>query len=354
MDARGRAVPRLIYVATEDYMGWREFGLVVTAGGCSALLIILLLPMFRRYALARPNARSSHSIPTPQGGGVAVILAVAIALGADGELIAPERASLVEVLPLGAAVALLTAVGAIDDIFPIAPLWRLAVQAVAVTLTVLTMPAELRAIPVVPMAIERAAEIVAGLWFVNLVNFMDGIDWMTVAQAVPSTISIFVFALFGVAPPLAGSVALALCGALLGFAPFNRPVARLFLGDVGSLPIGLLLFWLLLQLAGSGYLAAAMLLPLYYVADSSITLLRRLARGERITEAHRSHFYQLAVVRGLSVMTVVQSVFAVNLALAVLAGLSIRMSSPIFDLLALTGGSALVATLLVMMGRGKQ
>ena len=339
-------------------MGWHEFELIVLAAGCSALLIILLLPMFRRYALARPNARSSHRIPTPQGGGAAVILAVAIALAADGlgagaALIGAQRAALVDVLPLGAAIAILTIVGAVDDIFPIAPMWRLAVQAVAVTLAVSTMPAELRAIPLVPIAVERAGEIVAGLWFVNLVNFMDGIDWMTVAEAVPSTVSVFIFALLGAAPPLAGSVALALCGALLGFAPFNRPVAKLFLGDVGSLPIGLLLFWLLLQLAGSGHLAAAMLLPLYYVADSSVTLLRRLARGERITEAHRSHFYQLAVIRGLSVMRVVQSVFAVNAALAMLAGLSVLMSSTAFDLVALAAGSALVAALLLVMSRGK-
>jgi UDP-N-acetylmuramyl pentapeptide phosphotransferase/UDP-N-acetylglucosamine-1-phosphate transferase len=182
---------------------------------------------------------------------------------------------------------------------------------------------------------------------------MDGIDWMTVAEAVPSTMSIFVFALFGAAPPLAGAVALALCGALLGFAPFNRPVAKLFLGDVGSLPVGLLLFWLLLQLAGSGHLAAAILLVFYYLADSSITLVRRLVRGERITEAHRTHFYQLAVIRGLSVITVVRSVFAVNLVLAVLAALSIRVSSAAFDALALAGGGALVTALLVMMWRGK-
>jgi UDP-N-acetylmuramyl pentapeptide phosphotransferase/UDP-N-acetylglucosamine-1-phosphate transferase len=332
-------------------MGWHEFELIVTAAGCSAVLVLLLLPMFRRYALARPNARSSHSTPTPQGGGVAVILAVAIALGAQGALIGPERTVLVDVLPLGAAVVMLTVVGAVDDILPIAPLWRLAVQAVAVSLMVLTMPDELRAVPVAPIAIERAAEIVAGLWFVNLVNFMDGIDWMTVAEVVPSTLSIFIFALFAAVPPLAGSVALALCGATLGFAPFNRPVAKLFLGDVGSLPIGLLLFWLLLQLAGSGHLAAAVLLPLYYIADASITLLRRLARGERITEAHRTHFYQLAVIRGLSVITVVRSVFAVNLALAVLAALSVSISSAAF--IALAGGGGLVAGLLVVMWRGK-
>jgi UDP-N-acetylmuramyl pentapeptide phosphotransferase/UDP-N-acetylglucosamine-1-phosphate transferase len=145
-----------------------------------------------------------------------------------------------------------------------------------------------------------------------------------------------------------------LCGAVLGFAPFNRPVAKLFLGDVGSLPIGLLLFWLLLQLAGSGHLTAAVLLPLYYVADTSITLLGRLVRGERITEAHRTHFYQLAVVRGFSVMKVVRAVFAVNLGLAGLAAASIRISSVWFDMLALMVGSLLVAALLVVMWRGKR
>ena len=152
-----------------------------------------------------------------------------------------------------------------------------------------------------------------------------------------------------------GPVALALCGAVLGFAPFNRPAkAKLFLGDVGSLPIGLLLFWLLLQLAGSSHLAAALLLPLYYIADATITLMRRLSRGERLTEAHRSHFYQLAVIRGLPVMTVVEWVCAVNVALAILAALSIWLSSAWFDITALAGGGALVAALLVMMERGKR
>ena len=95
-----------------------------------------------------------------------------------------------------------------------------------------------------------------------------------------------------------------LCGALIGFAFFNKPVAKLFLGDVGSLPIGLLVGWLLLQLAGTGALAAAILLPLYYLMDATITLLRRLARREKVWEAHRSHFYQQATANGFSVMAV--------------------------------------------------
>ncbi len=110
-------------------------------------------------------------------------------------------------------------------------------------------------------------------------------------------------------------IALALCGAVIGFAYFNRPVARLFLGDVGSLPIGFLLGWLLLLVAASGHLAAAIVMPLYYLADATITLLRRLFRGEPVWHAHRSHFYQLATDRGFTVIGVVAWVFAVNVAL---------------------------------------
>src|SRR5262249_56747959 len=95
--------------------------------------------------------------------------------------------------------------------------------------------------------------------------------------------------------------ALALLGAMLGFAHLNRPVARLFLGDVGSLPIGLLLAWLLILLAGSGHVAAALLLPLYYLADASATLFRPLLNGEQVWQAARTHFYQLALVKGRTV-----------------------------------------------------
>ena len=97
----------------------------------------------------------------------------------------------------------------------------------------------------------------------------------------------------------------ALCGAMIGFAFFNRPVAKLFLGDVGSLPIGVLLGWLLLVLARSSGRVAALLLPLYYLADSTITLLRRAANRETVWQAHRSHFYQRATDGGFRVIDVV-------------------------------------------------
>ncbi len=335
-------------------MGLRELTLILVAGLCSAALIVLLRPVLLRHALARPNPRSSHTTPTPQGGGAAVILATIVTLGIIGSFVADERALLASALPLGGAVILLAIVGGIDDIYAIGALPRLAMQAAAVIVVVATLPAELRAVPALPLAVERVAEVFAGLWFVNLVNFMDGIDWMTVAESVPITASIFAFSLIGAAPPDAGLVALALCGAMLGFAPFNRPVATLFLGDVGSLPVGLILFWLLLQLAGSGHLVAALLLPLYYVADATITLFRRIVRGERLTDGHRTHFYQLAIARGFSVLAVVRLVFIVNVLLAALADASIRAGSFRFDLVALGLGAAAVAALLVVMWRGRR
>src|SRR6185295_14791713 len=123
-------------------------------------------------------------------------------------------------------------------------------------------------------------------------------DWMSVAEIVPLTAGLTIFGVMGELPRDATMVAASLFGAILGFAPFNRPVARLFLGDVGSLPIGLLLAWMLVLLAANGHFATAILLPLYYLADATITLLHRFKRGAPITEAHRDHFYQRAVDSG--------------------------------------------------------
>jgi UDP-N-acetylmuramyl pentapeptide phosphotransferase/UDP-N-acetylglucosamine-1-phosphate transferase len=204
-----------------------------------------------------------------------------------------------------------------------------------------------------PWWIERLLLVIGGLWFVNLVNFMDGLDWMTVAEVVPITAALAMIGAFGLLPPAETIVSLALCGAMIGFAYFNRPVAKLFLGDVGSLPVGLLLGWLLIQLAGHHGLAAAILLPLYYLADSTITLIRRLLNGEPIWQAHRSHFYQRATDRGLTVGQVVAHVFAVNLGLVALAFITLAAPGLMNDLAALVCGAALVGWLLFAFARGQ-
>jgi UDP-N-acetylmuramyl pentapeptide phosphotransferase/UDP-N-acetylglucosamine-1-phosphate transferase len=332
-----------------------DFALVfVVAVATSVGLILLLKPALARYALARPNARSSHKIPTPQGGGIAVVAATlaGVLAGAALASIAPDM--LLALWPLGAAAVLLAAVGAGDDIFhiPVGP--RLMLQVVAVGLVLAALPDDARVIPQLPWWLERAALLIGGVYVVNLVNFMDGIDWMTVAEVVPVTAGLCGLFWLGALPLRDAVIAAALLGAVAGFAPFNRPVAKLFLGDVGSLPIGLLMFWLLLQLATRGHVAAALLLPLYYLADATVTLGRRLAKGENVLQAHRSHFYQRATDLGFSVGEVVARVFAVNLVLAALAIVSVSASSPSSPIIALGLGIAIVATLLIHLARGKR
>ena len=216
------------------------------------------------------------------------------------------------------------------------------------------MPAGFRVVPLLPLTLEWALLLLGGVWFVNLVNFMDGIDWMTVAETVPITAGVALLGLTGAVPLTAMLVALALLGAIIGFAPFNRPVARLFLGDVGSLPIGLILGWVLMMLASRGHLAAALLLPLYYLADATITLARRLIRREAVWQAHRTHFYQRATDGGFSVREIVVRVFVLNLALATLALVSAIEPDLRVDLATLALGGALVAWLLGTFARGKR
>jgi UDP-N-acetylmuramyl pentapeptide phosphotransferase/UDP-N-acetylglucosamine-1-phosphate transferase len=325
--------------------------ILLLAAALSLALNRLLAPLLARYALARPNARSSHKVPTPEGGGIAVVAAVLAAMLAASLFSALDTRALVALWPVAAGVALLAATGACDDIFdlPVGP--RLVLQLVAVAAALAALPDGARVVPLLPWWVERAALLVAGVYLVNLVNFMDGIDWITVAEVVPVTGALWIAAQFGALSPPDAALAVAVAGAMLGFAPYNRPVAKLFLGDVGSLPLGLLLFWLLMRLAADGHLAAALLLPLYYLADATVTLARRLLRGENVLRAHRTHFYQRATDLGFTVSEIVARVFAVNLVLGALAVGSVAAASPAVSVAALALGTALVAGLLVRFNR---
>jgi len=314
---------------------------VLAAASICAALIVLLRPLLQRYALARPNARSSHVSPTPQGAGIAVIAATLLITSLCLTWIGLAIPSV-----LFAATAFLALLGLLDDVRPIPVLPRLLLQASAVGAVLLAAPSDLRIAPICPLVIERTLLFIASLWFVNLVNFMDGLDLMTVAESVPITGALIAMGWFGLYPALPALVAAALCGAMLGFAFFNRPVAKVFLGDVGSLPIGLLLGWCLLQLAWHGHLVAALLLPLYYIADATLTLLRRMSKGEAFWVAHRSHFYQRATDNGFTVIKVVGHVFMVNIALALLTIMSINTTSTGAQLFLLLAGAGLVSLVL--------
>ena len=325
---------------------WLMLPVALAAAVISAIVIRLIRPQLLKHALAKPNARSSHQIPTPQGAGIAVIAATLVIAGLALLYISDDFP-----VVLFAATLFMAALGFADDIKPVPVLPRLLLQAIAVGAIVLTSPSDLRIASSVPFWIERGLLVLAGLWFINLVNFMDGLDWMTVAEVVPITAALALLGLFGELPLTAAFVAAALCGAMIGFAPFNRPVASIFLGDVGSLPIGLLLGWCLLQLAWHHHLAAALLLPLYYLADASVTLLRRMMRREPFWIAHRSHFYQRATDNGFTVMQVVREVLTLNLVLAALAAFSIKASTPAASALLFVLGAAAVASAMFRFSR---
>jgi UDP-N-acetylmuramyl pentapeptide phosphotransferase/UDP-N-acetylglucosamine-1-phosphate transferase len=338
-------------VQEEFAPGLLVLGSVAAVAFCLSFAIcILLRPWLVRYALAHPNARSSHRQPTPQGGGVAVVVATLGATWAALSLLPIHtHHSLGMLTTLTGATLLLAVVGAIDDIRSLGPGPRLIIQAIAVGILLLVLPQDIRLFPQLPRWIECLVLFIAVLWFVNLVNFMDGIDWMTVAEFVPIAAALSFIAAASILDPLSALVSFALLGAIAGFAPFNKPVARLFLGDVGSLPAGLLLGWLLLQLAGSGHLIPALILPLYYLADATFTLARRIARREPFWQPHRTHFYQRALDNGFTVPEVITRVLAANMALGALAVISVFAPKLAVPALLLAG--ALVAWLLLAFAR---
>ena len=326
--------------------------IVICAAALTAILIVRLRPWLIRYAMARPNARSSHKTPTPQGGGIAIVAAFLVVAG----VAMPATGTWSDQIALNIAAVfmatvLIAVLGAVDDIKPTGVVLRLLFQFIAVASVIAVLPSDFQMTPFLSWWLERVLLVLAGVWFVNLVNFMDGLDWMTVAEMVPVAGGMVLLGVMGVLPAYAVVCALAVLGTLIGFAPFNRPVARLFLGDVGSLPLGLIVGWLLALLANKGHLAAALLLPLYYLMDASITLLRRLSKGERVWQAHRSHFYQRATDNGFTVMQVVAHVFGVNILLLGLALICVRINTPAAEIAALAAGVAIVSWLLTRFSR---
>src|SRR5262249_3508936 len=144
------------------------------------------------------------------------------------------------------------------------------------------------------------------IWWINLFNFMDGIDGLAGSEAAAIGGGLLLFAnLSAAADPDLVLPAAVLTGAAVRFLAWDWSPAQIFLGDVGSAPLGYLLGYLLLGFAARGHWKIALILPLYFLADATITLGRRLLRGERVWQAHRDHYYQRAVRHGLSHSAVV-------------------------------------------------
>lgn len=288
--------------------------LLVFAG--VAILMGPLIGLLERWRLVdHPNERSSHEKPTLVGGGILVVAALIPAwLWIDSGA----------VWHLTAAAAGLAALSLADDARRLPTALRFLCHIAAVAAALYLQPGLAGWLPgFVPQPLALVIVGIGWVWFINLFNFMDGIDGITGAET--CAIGLGVIAVLTAAGGGDGAISgLALCAvaAATGFLVWNWHPAKIFMGDVGSVPLGFLLGWLLLSLAAQGYWSASLILSLYYLADATITLLRRLVRGEAVWRAHREHFYQKAVIAGRSHAQVTLMVSAANLILIGLAALA--------------------------------
>ena len=322
---------------------------VGASAALSAGLIFVLKPFLTRHLMAHPNDRSSHVTATPEGAGFGVMMSLFVVCGVLLVGTALPAPSLVPVL-VGAAV--LMVLGGLDDAHSLPVSWRLLAQVLVALGVILTLPSDFRILPaLLPLGAERALLVLSVAGFVNIINFLDGLDWMTVVQVVPMTLGIAILCWLGQVPPSIGFLALALLGATLGFAIFNKHPASIFLGDSGSLPVGLLLAYMLIWVA-EAHFVSALLLCLYTLTDSLLTVVRRFRNGEQIWTAHRSHFYQRAVAGGLRVPEVTTRVLVLGLWLMVLAIAAALSRSLAMDISALVFGIAGVAVVLSGFAKG--
>ena len=325
--------------------------LTAVSAGLSGALILVLKPILARHLLAHPNARSSHKAATPQGAGLAVMAALLAVCGSAillGVAVPPPS-----LIPILAGAAVLTVIGALDDVHALAVSWRLFAQALVAFAIVFLLPPDFRILPdLLPAMVERVLLALGVIGFINAVNFLDGLDWMTVVQVVPITLGVAVLCNLDLVPSTVGFLALALLGATLGFAVFNKHPAQIFLGDAGSLPIGLVLAYLLLYVA-EAHIVSAILMALYTLTDSIVTFSRRLLAGEKVFEAHRAHFYQRAVANGMNVPQVTARIFWLGLWLACLAIAAALARTYTFDITALLLGLAGTGLVLFNFARGR-
>lgn len=296
-----------------DFLAARgEWALAVVVAGfvLAAIITAGLIRLFlKRKLLDIPNQRSNHVLPTPRGGGLAIILLVVPVLFYCGAW----------VLALGMMV--LAAVSFADDMRPLPARMRFMAQILVVGAVLSVMPA-FTVTGFLPSLVEKIILGVCWLWFMNLFNFMDGADGLAGFQSAFLAAGIVLLA----EAMAEGEVLilLVLCGASLGFLLWNWHPAKIFMGDVGSVPIGFLLGYFLVALILRGYAPAAFILPAYYVADATFTLLHRVWKKENIATAHSSHCYQRAIRRGMKHNVMVKWVGLVNSGLLFLAIFSIN------------------------------
>jgi UDP-N-acetylmuramyl pentapeptide phosphotransferase/UDP-N-acetylglucosamine-1-phosphate transferase len=307
---------------TEIFLTFTQLVLfIIAAALLSAAGTSFLVKFLTKYGVIdKPNKRSNHKNPIPRGGGIAVI-GTFLLLFLTISIIANNLEFLWPILAGG---ALLMLVSWVDDINSLSPIIRIVSQFMAVGLTML-YPHPPLFNGLLPEWLDTISIIILWVWFINLYNFMDGIDGITCTETITICLTIALLPLFTNFSPEVAILASILAVCCITFLPWNWHKAKIFLGDVGSVPLGYFVGWMLLVIIMSGYWYIAIILPAYYLADSGITLLKRIIARKKIWKAHSEHYYQQAVRSGKSHSNVVLKILTLNIILATLSLLAVTI-----------------------------
>ncbi|WP_124422880.1 MraY family glycosyltransferase [Pseudomonas orientalis] len=284
-----------------------------------AFVSFVMTAVLRRYALSRsiidiPNARSSHSIPTPRGGGVAIVLAFLAVLPLVGWLDLVSWPSLVAAGGAGVVIAVL---GFMDDHGHIAARWRLAGHFAAAAWALFWInglaPLNMFGWTLDLGLVGNVLAAVYIVWMLNLYNFMDGIDGIASVEAICACLGACLLYVLSGYPQMIW-LPLLLAAAVGAFLVWNFPPAKIFMGDAGSGFLGITLAFFSLQAAWikADFFWAWLILLGVFVVDATCTLVRRLVRGDKVYEAHRSHAYQFASRKYGKHLPVTMAVAAIN------------------------------------------
>lgn len=264
--------------------------ILLTSLSLSFVLSYFAIKLLKKHSILDiPIERSSHRVAVPRGGGIAIMLTFIIMLFVCG-LVSTEW----NFTELIYAIFIAGFVSFVDDLKGLSPLTRSIFHIIAIIILMKALP--------VKVNLYWWIFFVVGLYaFMNFYNFMDGIDGSATVGAIHIGFSTFIIALIdkkGFIPKEVSIIALIMVGASCSFLLFNWSPAKMFLGDVGSITLGLVCGWLMINLFLCGYMSSAVIIPLYYMADSSITILIRLFNGKKIWLPHSEHFFQKAVKKG--------------------------------------------------------
>lgn len=313
--------------------------------GAVALATPYLINLLKdKNFLDNPVERSSHETPTPIGGGWIVLPMILIGLTAL--IYVSGHDNVLYALPIIAFLLMLLSWQ--DDQRDLHPGLRFLIQAILVGSSIFVFEPDFYLFNEnVPMWLDRAITFWALLWFVNLYNFMDGIDGITGVETASIGFGVGTLMLiFGVSAwiwPVFGF----LCGGVaLGFLLFNWHKAKIFIGDVGAVPLGFLMGWYLMYFAGEGFFWAACMIPLYYCFDATITIARRMKQGHPVWVPHRLFFFQAAIPHKFNHAQVVLRILGLNIFLWICAYLAANSFEFLYQLPAIVASGFATLALL--------